>query len=176
MTNKIKVEVTTMNTLRKQVETIYKKVPKFDSFDCKKQCESGKCKFECCTCSGCTNVEAVLINAHIKNNKLDLPLITSKGSIGYMLPNSNGVTNAKRLFEGEEGFKDVTTSRCLYLGRTGCKIYNQRPMICRLFGLTKLMPCEYIKNQTLLSEEETMLDYFKELVEMIPDNANVKVI
>jgi len=31
--------------------------------------------------------------------------------------------------------------RCVYLGPDGCKVYAERPLICRLFGTTLRMPC-----------------------------------
>jgi hypothetical protein len=30
---------------------------------------------------------------------------------------------------------------CPYLGSNGCEVYNDRPLICRLFGTTPNMPC-----------------------------------
>jgi len=30
---------------------------------------------------------------------------------------------------------------CVYLGKQGCEVYNQRPLICRLFGTTPRLPC-----------------------------------
>ena len=30
---------------------------------------------------------------------------------------------------------------CVYLGPNGCTVYNDRPLICRLFGTTPNMPC-----------------------------------
>jgi Fe-S-cluster containining protein len=30
---------------------------------------------------------------------------------------------------------------CPYLGEDGCKVYDERPLICRLFGTTPNMPC-----------------------------------
>ena len=171
-----KIELTTISELRSKVQEIYNTIPKFDSFDCKKACENKSCKFECCTVSGCTIVEGVLINKHIKSNKLDLPLITAEGHIGYVLPNSNNVTDPKTLYKGKEGFKQVTTSKCLYLGENGCKIYDQRPIISRLFGLTELMPCSHIKKQKLLDIKTTYINYLKPLADIIPHNAKVSII
>jgi len=31
--------------------------------------------------------------------------------------------------------------RCVHLGPKGCKVYAERPLICRLFGTTPHMPC-----------------------------------
>jgi len=30
---------------------------------------------------------------------------------------------------------------CPYLGKHGCEVYDERPLICRLFGTTPRMPC-----------------------------------
>ena len=30
---------------------------------------------------------------------------------------------------------------CVHLGPNGCQVYDQRPLICRLFGTTPNLPC-----------------------------------
>jgi hypothetical protein len=30
---------------------------------------------------------------------------------------------------------------CPYLGKNGCEAYDERPLICRLFGTTPRLPC-----------------------------------
>ncbi len=30
---------------------------------------------------------------------------------------------------------------CVHLGPDGCQVYDQRPLICRLFGTTPSLPC-----------------------------------
>lgn len=30
---------------------------------------------------------------------------------------------------------------CVHLGPNGCKVYEERPLICRMFGATPHMPC-----------------------------------
>lgn len=30
---------------------------------------------------------------------------------------------------------------CVHLGPQGCQVYDQRPLICRLFGTTPSLPC-----------------------------------
>lgn len=30
---------------------------------------------------------------------------------------------------------------CVYLGPQGCEVYEERPLICRLFGTTPSLPC-----------------------------------
>lgn len=31
--------------------------------------------------------------------------------------------------------------RCPYLGADGCRVYAERPLVCRLFGTTPRLPC-----------------------------------
>lgn len=32
---------------------------------------------------------------------------------------------------------------CPHLGERGCQVYNERPLICRLFGTTASLPCPH---------------------------------
>jgi hypothetical protein len=32
---------------------------------------------------------------------------------------------------------------CVHLGPQGCEVYAQRPLICRLFGTSKSLPCPH---------------------------------
>ncbi|WP_339488961.1 YkgJ family cysteine cluster protein [Pseudomonas sp. EL_65y_Pfl2_R95] len=32
---------------------------------------------------------------------------------------------------------------CVHLGPQGCEVYDQRPLICRLFGTTPRLPCPH---------------------------------
>ena len=32
---------------------------------------------------------------------------------------------------------------CVYLGKHGCEVYGERPLICRLFGTTASLPCPH---------------------------------
>ena len=32
---------------------------------------------------------------------------------------------------------------CVHLGPNGCEVYDQRPLICRLFGTTPRLPCPH---------------------------------
>ena len=32
---------------------------------------------------------------------------------------------------------------CVHLGPNGCEVYDQRPLICRLFGTTPCLPCPH---------------------------------
>ncbi|MBI3898211.1 MAG: YkgJ family cysteine cluster protein [Gammaproteobacteria bacterium] len=42
--------------------------------------------------------------------------------------------------------------RCPHLGEHGCTVYEERPLICRLFGTTPRLPCPVGKRP------ETMID------------------
>ena len=54
-----------------------------------------------------------------------------------------------------DGF-DFTGEICPKLGNAGCTVYENRPLICRLFASSELMPCPYgYGPKTPLSEEET---------------------
>ncbi len=45
---------------------------------------------------------------------------------------------------------------CPKLGDGGCSVYENRPLICRLFASSQIMPCPYgYGPETPLSEEET---------------------
>ncbi|NDK08266.1 hypothetical protein EOM39_03375 [Candidatus Gracilibacteria bacterium] len=55
---------------------------------------------------------------------------------------------------------------CEYLDNNGkCSVYNQRPMICRIFGQvdTKFSKCEFIKNVKLIKETYDMKMYAKDV-------------
>lgn len=38
---------------------------------------------------------------------------------------------------------DASTRTCSYLKHDKCNVYTLRPLLCRLWGLTELMPCPY---------------------------------
>lgn len=48
-----------------------------------------------------------------------------------------------RLPEKSQAEHDVALAAfdCVYLGPQGCEVYDQRPLICRLFGTTERLPC-----------------------------------
>jgi Fe-S-cluster containining protein len=128
-----KIEIKTIQDIEKEVQEIYKNIPKA-KVDCHNLCKSGKCKFECCTVTGCAPVERLLINRFIEKNKLNFPLIeeTQKG-FGYILPNSLNADEEYLLRK-----KSISEMpKCLYLTPEGCGIYEARPYICRIFGLGK---------------------------------------
>lgn len=37
----------------------------------------------------------------------------------------------------------LTNLSCPYLGEKGCEVYDDRPLICRLFGTTPRLPCPH---------------------------------
>ena len=42
---------------------------------------------------------------------------------------------------GTEHTEALDDYRCVHLGPNGCTVYEERPLICRLFGTTPKMPC-----------------------------------
>ncbi|WP_313319532.1 YkgJ family cysteine cluster protein [Stenotrophomonas sp.] len=41
----------------------------------------------------------------------------------------------------EEHERALTDLTCPYLGSSGCEVYAERPLICRLFGTSPRLPC-----------------------------------
>jgi len=41
----------------------------------------------------------------------------------------------------QEHEKAMSDYNCPYLGENGCEVYEERPLICRLFGTTPSLPC-----------------------------------
>jgi len=46
----------------------------------------------------------------------------------------------KSIAEHEAALADYS---CPHLGCNGCEVYTERPLICRLFGTTKKLPCPH---------------------------------
>lgn len=44
---------------------------------------------------------------------------------------------------------------CPHLVDGGCSVYEARPMVCRLFGVSEIMPCEDCKPDHSLSAADT---------------------
>jgi len=44
---------------------------------------------------------------------------------------------------------------CAYLGENGCEVYEERPLICRLFGTTESLPCPHQKRPEKLLNKKT---------------------
>ena len=54
---------------------------------------------------------------------------------------------------------------CPHLGCNGCEVYAERPIICRLFGTTKSLPCPHGRGPERLTEqivEERALKFLTE--------------
>jgi len=43
---------------------------------------------------------------------------------------------------------------CPHLGKNGCEVYGERPLICRLFGTTPRLPCPHGKRPELMVDAE----------------------
>lgn len=43
---------------------------------------------------------------------------------------------------------------CVYLGKNGCEVYSERPLICRLFGTTPRMPCPNGKKPSVMIDSK----------------------
>jgi hypothetical protein len=54
---------------------------------------------------------------------------------------------------------------CSYASSLGCKIYNDRPFLCRLFGVVEKMKCPKVKPDRVLTqkEEKKLMKIFKKL-------------
>ncbi|MBS1132250.1 MAG: hypothetical protein H6R16_3252 [Proteobacteria bacterium] len=53
---------------------------------------------------------------------------------------------------------------CPHLGKNGCQVYAERPLICRLFGTTPRLACPNGKRpETMIDPvvEQQIYDYFK---------------
>jgi hypothetical protein len=51
---------------------------------------------------------------------------------------------------------------CVHLGPNGCTVYDERPLICRLFGTTPRMPCPNDRRpeEMIGSEVEGQIHYY----------------
>jgi uncharacterized protein len=54
-------------------------------------------------------------------------------------------TEVARLPPKTEAEHDIALAElnCPYLGKNGCEVYNERPLICRLFGTTPKLLCPH---------------------------------
>jgi len=57
---------------------------------------------------------------------------------------------------------------CSYATSTGCKVYENRPFLCRLFGVVEGMKCPKTKPTKMLSkkEEEKIMSSYDELLKL----------
>ena len=53
--------------------------------------------------------------------------------------------------EHEAALNDL---RCVHLGPNGCTVYEERPLICRLFGTTPRMPCPNGRHPEIMIETD----------------------
>ncbi|UZE96398.1 YkgJ family cysteine cluster protein [Alkalimarinus alittae] len=44
---------------------------------------------------------------------------------------------------------------CVHLGPNGCEVYEERPLICRLFGTTPRMPCPNDRRPEVMIDAKT---------------------
>jgi hypothetical protein len=54
---------------------------------------------------------------------------------------------------------------CPHLGKSGCEVYDERPLICRLFGTTPQLPCPHGKRPEVMIDshiEQQIHQYFRE--------------
>lgn len=42
---------------------------------------------------------------------------------------------------------------CPHLGENGCEVYDERPLICRLFGTTPRLPCPHGRRPEVMIDE-----------------------
>lgn len=85
----------------------------------------GKCQ-GCCTIIGISPIE----QSYLHHHGIGLPITRYSGDYDYLM--------------------------CSYLTQAGqCKIHPQKPLICRLWGLTENMPCPHgCQPERVLSKEE----------------------
>jgi hypothetical protein len=51
---------------------------------------------------------------------------------------------------------------CVHLGAQGCTVYEERPLVCRLFGTTARLPCPHGRRPALMiaPEMDASIDRF----------------
>jgi len=58
----------------------------------------------------------------------------------------------------------LAESSCPHLGKKGCEVYAERPLVCRLFGTTPRLACPNGKRPEAMIDpvvEQQIYDYFK---------------
>ena len=48
--------------------------------------------------------------------------------------------------------KSLTEWRCVHLGEHGCDVYDERPLICRLFGTINTLRCPHGRQPNMLTD------------------------
>lgn len=133
--------------LKEKMDRRYDRLPAMDGEKCSKACQSGKCKFECCTITGCTEKEKRLINKFIARNGLEFPLIKATLEMNYILPNNLNIESMSVDEFTKLALKKKWDVKCSYLTEKGCGIYEVRPAICRMFGAIKQMSCPHFPEE-----------------------------
>lgn len=81
----------------------------------------------------------------LKRLYAELPTIDCKGlcweSCGPIA--MTGVEHRRMIREGGERYASGPKELCPYLEEHQCSVYPVRPLICRIWGLTEDMPCEW---------------------------------
>ncbi len=54
---------------------------------------------------------------------------------------------------------------CPYLGKNGCQVYGERPLICRLFGTTPRLPCPNGKGPDVMIDSTLELQIHRFIAE-----------
>jgi uncharacterized protein len=65
----------------------------------------------------------------------------------------------------EEHATALADLTCPHLGENGCEVYEERPLICRLFGTTPSLPCPRGKRPETMTEpriEEQVHQFMRE--------------
>jgi Fe-S-cluster containining protein len=57
----------------------------------------------------------------------------------------------KSIADHEAALADLN---CPHLGKNGCEVYGERPLICRLFGTTPRLPCPNGKRPEVMIDAE----------------------
>lgn len=65
----------------------------------------------------------------------------------------------------EEHETALTNMTCPHLGDKGCKVYAERPLICRLFGTTPLLACPRGKRPGVMIDPEIERRFMRFLAE-----------
>ncbi len=51
--------------------------------------------------------------------------------------------------------KRATGLNCTFLGPNGCTVYDERPLICRLYGTVPSLPCPHGQRPLVLLDAQT---------------------
>jgi len=65
----------------------------------------------------------------------------------------------------EEHELALTEWNCVYLGKDGCEVYDERPLICRVFGTIPSLPCPHNNRPEQVLDVKIERGIFKFLAE-----------